>query len=132
MAANSLPTEVEMPVQRQLDAYNARDIDAFMKWWADDCLYYEFPARLLARGAAEIRERHVARFKEPNLFGTLIKRIVVGNLVVDQEIVTRSFPDGPGEIDVVAMYEIEDGRIAKAWFKMGEPRLHLETDRSRE
>jgi len=52
MAANSLPTEVEMPVQRQLDAYNARDIDAFMKWWADDCLYYEFPGRLLARGAA--------------------------------------------------------------------------------
>jgi hypothetical protein len=131
MAENTLPAEIEIPVQRQLEAYNARDIDAFMKWWADDCLYYQFPARLLARGAAEIRARHVARFTEPDLFGTLIKRIVVGNLVVDQETVTRTFPDGPGEVDVLAIYEIEGGRIANAWFKLGEPRLHRETTRSR-
>jgi hypothetical protein len=113
-----------LPVRRQLDAYNARDIDAFMAWWADDCTYYEFPDRLLAQGTAAIRARHVTRFAEPNLFGTLITRIVVGNLVVDQEVVTRSFPEGPGEIDVVAMYEVANGKIAKAWFKMGTPRLH--------
>jgi GNAT superfamily N-acetyltransferase len=116
-------TGIELPVQKQLDAYNARDIDAFMAWWAEDCQYYEFPSRLLASGAAEIRDRHIARFKEPNLFGTLIKRIAVANVVVDQEVVTRTFADGPGEIDVVAIYEIENGRIAKAWFKMGTPRL---------
>jgi hypothetical protein len=63
------------PVQKQLEAYNARDIDAFMLWWADDCQYYEFPDRLLASGAAEVRERHVIRFKEPNLHGRLVKRI---------------------------------------------------------
>lgn len=116
--------DIELPVQKQLDAYNARDIDAFMPWWSEDCHYYEFPSRLLARGAAEIRERHIARFKEPHLHGRLIKRIAVANVVVDQETVTRSFPDGPGEVDVVAIYEVEDGRIAKAWFKMGTPRLH--------
>jgi hypothetical protein len=110
-------------VQKQLDAYNARDIEGFMQWWADDCEYYEFPARLLASGASAIRERHVARFSESNLHGALVKRISVGNLVVDQERVTRTFPDGPGEIDVVAIYEIENGKIAKAWFKMGTPRL---------
>ena len=95
-----------------------------MKWWADDCKYYEFPSRLLASGAAEIRERHVQWFKEPNLFGTLIKRITVANVVVDQETVSRTFPDGSGEVDVVAIYEIEAGKIAKAWFKMGPRRLH--------
>jgi hypothetical protein len=26
-------------IQRQLDAYNARDIDSFMANWADDALY---------------------------------------------------------------------------------------------
>ncbi len=120
----SSTADIERPVQKQLDAYNARDIDAFMPWWSEDCHYYEFPDRLLARGASEIRERHLARFKEPNLHGQLIKRIAVANVMVDQETVTRSFPDGPGEVDVVAIYEIEDGRIAKAWFKMGPPRLH--------
>ncbi len=114
----------ELPVRKQLEAYNARDIEAFMQWWADDCQYYEFPSRLLASGAAEIRARHVARFKEPNLHGALVKRITVANVVVDQETVTRTFPDGPGEVDVVAIYEVEGGRIAKAWFKMGPPRLH--------
>ncbi len=118
------PADVERPVQKQLDAYNARDIDAFMAWWSDDCEYHEFPDRLLARGASEIRARHVERFKEPNLFGRLIKRITVANLVVDQETVTRDFPEGPGEVDVVAIYEIQAGKIAKAWFKMGPPRLH--------
>lgn len=41
-----------------------------------------------------------------------------------QEVVTRTFPEGPGEVDVVAIYEVENGKIAKAWFKMGPPRLH--------
>ncbi len=118
-----LRSQAEIPVQGQLDAYNARDIDDFMQWWADDCEYYEFPVRLLASGAAEVRERHVARFKEPNLHGRLIKRITVADVVVDQETVTRTFPDGPGEVDVIEIYEVKDGRIAKAWFKMGPPRL---------
>jgi hypothetical protein len=122
------PTAAEFPVRKQLDAYNARDIDAFMQWWSDDCEYYEFPARLLASGAAQIRERHVTRFKEPNLFGKLIKRSVVDNLVVDQEVVTRTFADGIGEVDVLAIYQIENGKIAKAWFKMGSPRLARDTD----
>ena len=124
MDASSNHAETELPVQKQLEAYNARDIDAFMEWWADDCQYYEFPSRLLASGAAEVRERHVARFKEPNLHGALAKRIAVANVVVDQETVTRTFPDGPGEVDVVAIYEVENGKITKAWFKMGPPRLH--------
>lgn len=117
-------SDVEFPVQKQLEAYNARDIEDFMQWWAHDCEYYEFPSRLLASGANEIRERHVARFSEANLSGKLVKRISVGNMVVDQEVVTRTFPDGPGEIDVVAIYEVENGKIAKAWFKLGVPRLH--------
>jgi hypothetical protein len=69
----------------------------------------------------------VVRFREPNLFGRLINRLSVANLVIDQEIVTRTFPEGPGEIDVIAIYEVENGKIAKAWFKLGSPRLHSST-----
>lgn len=115
-------TDVTIPVQRQLEAYNARDIDAFMRWWADDCLYHAFPATLLAVGAEEVRRRHVERFREPDLHGTLLSRIVVGDMVVDHETVTRTFPNGPGEVDVICLYEVRDGKIAKAWFKMGPPR----------
>lgn len=115
--------DASVPVQLQLDAYNAKDIDAFIACWADDCEYYAFPDQLLAVGAAAVRERHVLRFQEPNLHGKLISRIALGDLVIDQERVTRLFPEGPGEIDVIAIYQVVAGKIAKAWFKMGEPEL---------
>jgi len=123
MHGESCLADVERPVQEQLDTYNARDIERFMPWWADDCQYFAFPSTLLADGAAQIRERHVGRFREPHLHGALVKRMVVGNLVVDQEVVTRNFPEGPGEVDVVAIYEVEAGKIAKAWFKLGQRRM---------
>ena len=116
-------TNPEHCVQQQLEAYNARDIEAFMQWWAEDCYYYGFPDQLLAKGIAEIRERHLIRFREPNLHGRLITRLSLDNLVIDQEVVTRTFPEGPGEVDVIAIYEVAGGKITKAWFKMGKPRL---------
>jgi len=121
---NASAGQIEFPVQKQLEAYNGREIDGFMTWWANDCQYLAFPSTLLADGAAEIRERHAERFKEANLHGVLLTRVVVGNVVVDHESVTRTFPEGPGEIDVLCIYEVEHGKIAKAWFKMGERRLH--------
>lgn len=117
------PPDATLPVQKQLEAYNMRDLDAFMLWWAEDCAYYEFPSRLLAKGTAAIRERHRVRFEEPNLFGRLTNRLCVGKLVIDQEVVTRMLPEGPGELDVIAIYEVEGGKIANAWFKSGPPRL---------
>jgi putative hydrolase of HD superfamily len=66
MVENPASAEV---VQAQLDAYNGRDIHAFMACWADEAEYYGWPCELLARGADQIRERHLARFREPNLYG---------------------------------------------------------------
>jgi hypothetical protein len=124
MMTGMQPSDPAYPVHMQLEAYNARDIDAFMPWWADNCEYYAFPSTLLATGTSAIRERHVARFKEPDLSGKLLTRIVVGNVIVDHETVQRNFPEGRGEVDVICTYEVEGGKIVKAWFKMGEPRLH--------
>ena len=116
----TLPEEV---VRRQLDAYNAKDLVTFMTTWSETAQYYEHPATLLAGSAAEIRERHIARFEEPDLFGELISRVVIGNKVIDQEKVTRNFPEGIGQIDVVAIYEVDEGKIAKAWFISGNRRM---------
>lgn len=116
---NNKTLRPEEVVQQQLDAYNARDIDAFMAHWAEDAQYYEHPDTLLASGKAEIRERHIARFKEPSLYGERVKRMVLGSMVIDQEVVTRNFPQGRGKMDVIAIYEVEQGKILKAWFKVG-------------
>lgn len=107
----------------QLEAYNARDIEAFSACWAEDALYYQFPDTLLAQGRADIRARHEIRFQEPDLFGKLISRVTIGSRVIDTEIVTRNFPEGRGEVDVVGIYEVENDLITKVWFMMGSPRF---------
>ena len=33
--------------------------------------------------------------------------------------VTRTFPEGTGQIELVAIYEVQDGRISKVWFMPG-------------
>lgn len=105
----------EAVVQRQLDAFNARDIDALLKVYADDAQLFEHPATLLASGAAELRQRFSVRFQEANLHAALLKRIVSGAMVIDHEKVTRTFPEGPGEIELVMIYEVKGDRIVKAW-----------------
>ncbi|CAM5765204.1 steroid Delta-isomerase [Labrys miyagiensis] len=123
MVAPQDGSAAEAVVAAQLEAYNRRDIEAFMACWHEDAVYFAHPDTLLARGAAEIRARHLDRFRESALHGRLIARLSVGDLVVDREIVTRNFPDGIGAIDMIAIYQVESGRIARAWFKMGTPRI---------
>jgi hypothetical protein len=117
-------TAPEAVVQRQLEAYNARDVTALLATYAEDAEMFEHPSKLLARGSAALRERFLARFEEPNLHAQLLKRIVMGDLVVDYERVQRSFPEGPGTIELVMIYEVKAGKIARAWVIAGIRTLH--------
>lgn len=101
--------------QRQLDAYDARDLEALLATYASDAEPFEHPHTLLARGLAALRERFAALFQEPNLHAILLQRMVAGRFVVDHERVTRTFPEAPGELEVLMTYEIVDGKIARSW-----------------
>ena len=101
-------------VQRQLDAYNQRDIDALLATYGEHARQFEFPANLAATGTAQIRERMSPRLQEPDLHARLVQRAVMGNIVIDQEVVTRNFPEGIFTVDVVAIYEVAEGKIQSA------------------
>jgi hypothetical protein len=120
---NMTETAPELVVQRQLDAYNARDIDALLATYAPDARQYEHPGKLLATGAAEMRERMAQRFAEPNLHARLLQRVVMGNIVIDHEEVTRTFPEGAGRVDMVAIYEVAGGQIQSASVQVSNKRL---------
>ena len=124
----TLSTAPESVVQRQLDAYNARDVDALMATYTDDAQQFEYPATLLSSGAAQLRERITARFRESNLHARLIRRIVMGQVVIDHEEVTRTFPEGTGKLELVAIYEVRGGRIATARFISGAKTLDPKHD----
>lgn len=73
----------------------------------------------MATGKMQIRERAETRFQEADLHAHLIKRAVMGNLVIDSEKVTRLFPDGSGYIELTCIYEVKAGKIQTASFIFG-------------
>lgn len=114
----------EIVVQKQLDAYNARDLEGLLSIYAADAELFEHPATLLARGRHELGKRFQARFSEPNLHAILLNRIVCGNKVIDHERVIRTFPEGPGELELTMIYEVQDDVIMKAWSIVGPKRMY--------
>ena len=123
MTAPAPATDPATIVQRQLDAYNARDLDAVLATYAPDARQFAHPATLLAVSAADMRERMAQRFAEPNLHARLLQRVVMGNIVIDHEEVTRTFPEGAGRVDMVAIYEVVDGKIQSASVQVSNKRL---------
>ena len=120
VSSGSNPGEV---VQRQLDAYNARELEALLQVYAVDAQLFEHPATLLAQGSDAIRQRFQLRFQETNLHARLLHRIVMGSMVVDHEEVTRTFPEGPGTLELTMLYEVRGDRISRAWTLVGPKRI---------
>jgi putative hydrolase of HD superfamily len=119
MPANS-PFSV---VQAQLDAYNAKDVEALLLAYAPDAEQFTLHGELLANGHEQLRERFLMRFSEPDLHARLLSRIVVGNIVADAELITRNFPEGLGTLEMLCVYEVTEGRIQRASFAPGEKTL---------
>lgn len=113
----------EAVVQRQFEAYNARDLEAWLATYAPDAEQYALHGARLAAGHDEIRARMAVRFTEPDLHARLLARVVMGDVVVDHERVTRNFPEGRGHMEMLCVYEVAGGRIAKASFRLGPPVL---------
>ncbi|MGB8194465.1 MAG: amidohydrolase family protein [Chitinophagaceae bacterium] len=100
-------------VQRQLNAYNGHDLEAFLEPYADDVEIYQFPKTLQMRGKAEMRKAYQFITKTPGLHCELQNRIIQGNTVIDHERV-KGF-GGPAA-EAVAIYEVEGGKIKRVYF----------------
>jgi putative hydrolase of HD superfamily len=119
-----MPAESALAVvQAQLDAYNAKDIEALLRTYAPDAEQFALHGERLVQGHEQLRARFLTRFAEPDLHARLLSRTVMGNVVVDHEIVTRNFPEGRGTLEMLCVYEVAEGRIRKASFAFGERKL---------
>ena len=107
--------DITGPVQRQLDAYNAHDLDRFVAEYADDVKVFRPPAvePVLSGKAAFAGHYARNRFTLPGLHADVVNRIVAGNKVVDHE---RIAGVGDGIVEAIAVYEIDGERIQTVWF----------------
>lgn len=105
----------QAPVQRQLDAYNAHDLERFVAEYTDDVRVFRPPAVEPVLAGKHAFAEHYAknRFTLPGLHARLVNRMVSGNTVVDHEDIT-GLPDG--QRSAIAVYEVVDGRIRTVWF----------------
>ncbi|MFY7671631.1 amidohydrolase family protein [Tenacibaculum sp. MEBiC06402] len=104
----------EQLVQRQVNGYNAGDIDAFLEPYSDDFEIYDYPNKLKGKGKANFKGGYAKLFKTyPNLHCEIVKRMVLGNKVIDYERIT-GISDKP--IEAIAIYEIKNGKISKVTF----------------
>ena len=105
----------EAPVQRQLEAYNSRDLQRFLAEYTEDIQVFRPPStEPVLSGKHALGEYYAAnRFNLPNLHAKVVNRMVLGNKVVDHEVITGVRTQA---FEAAAVYEVADGLIQKVWF----------------
>lgn len=101
--------------QRQLQAYNEKNLDAFVAHYAEDVKEYRPPAEQpFLEGKAAFRAYYASqRFVLPDLHAEVVRRMVVGNKVVDHERITGIRDT---VVEGIAVYEVVGGVIQNCWF----------------
>jgi hypothetical protein len=121
MAANTSAVQAqknnpEQVVQAQLEAYNARDIDAFMATFDADASLWNFGETVpIASGSDALRAIYQRVFEQsPNLHSTVINRTVIGSKVIDYEVIVGRTSGDQTPLHLVMIYEVKNGKIVKA------------------
>lgn len=110
--AQNAPEEL---AQAQLDAYNQRNLEAFLLPYDDSVAVYTFPNQLQYRGKTQMRQVYGEMFQNlPDLHCTLLNRMVLENTVIDHELVV--FRKGQQSLKAIAIYKIKNGKIAEVYF----------------
>jgi hypothetical protein len=97
------------PVEAQVDAYNARDIESFLGCYSDDVVVEDGAGNTLMRGIDGMRAEYGPFFDEfPNLRAEIVRRIRVGDYFIDEERI-HGWQTDP--VHAVAIYHVADGKI---------------------
>lgn len=104
----------EIIVQKNLDAYNDRNLTTFMSYFSDDIKLVNFSDQsVVAEGKEGIEKLYGNLFEQsPQLHSNILKRMILGNKVIDHESITGR--KGVAEaIELIMVYEIKDNKIYK-------------------
>ena len=101
--------------QKQLDAYNAQNLEAYVSCFAEDCMVSGLNGTPTETSRDAIKARYAKAFATfPQNKAELKNRIAVGNTVVDHELVVRA--PGGEQFEIIAIYSFRDGLIARVDF----------------
>ncbi len=99
------------PIQAQVEAYNAHDVDAFVACFADDVVVADGAGMTVMSGVGALRTSYAAMFEaHPDLHAEIVSRVRAGDWTVDLERVSRS----GSTIEVLVAYLVGENLIKRA------------------
>jgi hypothetical protein len=114
-AQSKIQSKAEILVQEQLNAYNERDFEAFIKPYSSQVKVYLFPNTVLYDGLEEMGSQYGRMFaRTPELHALLLQRIVNGNTIIDHQKITINPAEDPLEVTIV--YKIKENKISEVYF----------------
>ncbi|MDI9309773.1 MAG: nuclear transport factor 2 family protein [Limnohabitans sp.] len=100
-------------VQKQVEAYNNKNLDTFLSFYSDDIKIYSYPNLLESEGKQAMKTNYANFFSNAKTLNCkIINRIIHNNKIIDQEEVTLN----DQKISVITIYEIENNKIVKVTF----------------
>ena len=102
-------------VQRQVEAYNDRDLNRFVSAYSETITIFRMPAaEPTISGKVQLAEFYASqRFNLPGLRAEIVNRIVLGDKVIDHE---RIWGVRDAPIEIAAIYQVVGGLIERVWF----------------
>lgn len=106
----------ELIIEKQVKAYNSRDIDTFSACHAEDVQLFRFDEPIpFATGRDQVYRIYKDIFeRSPNLHSAVSNRMVMGDTVIDQETITGRNENE--QMEVIAIYKVKNKLISKAYF----------------
>lgn len=101
------------PVEQQLEAFNARDLDAFLEAYAAETRIEDGRGEAILSGRPEMRAFYGDLFENsPELHCEVVNKVAVGNWVLHEEQLQGLQAEGfPEEAHAAVAYQVEEGRI---------------------
>jgi hypothetical protein len=96
-------------VARQVDAYNAHDLEGFLACYTDDIVVTSGDGEILLEGGVAVRDQYGVMFEQlPDVKVSVRHRIELGSWVVDDEHVTAATGF---EIEALVAYHVPGDHI---------------------
>jgi hypothetical protein len=114
-SAASFAQSPEEVVQKQLQYYNARDIEGFLSVFDSTILITSYSdGQIVVQGIQQCRQVYGKMFEQSaTLHSLLLNRIVIGDKVIDHELITgRNGSSQP--LELVMIYQVKNGKIFTA------------------
>jgi hypothetical protein len=108
---------MEKIVQKQLEAYNKRDLETFCECYHPNIFVTRLSQnQVICTDKTQFREVYKKLFEaSPNLHCEIKSRIIMPSVVIDEELITGRAGTAD-DFRVVSIYAFKDGLIERVWF----------------